>query len=180
MKQQHMSRQILSLVDTVIAVGADALSVLRAFSEAIGQQPPEMASSALESGEIVVWFRHAEQPPVRIRPAHSRQGHRRHQRKYAEGDLGEDISFYFRGPEDKLHLRAQNLNTFSQLAQGVDDATWLYHLRRGEYSRWFREVIKDEDLAKEAESIERDKQLSAQESRARIRSAIEKRYALSI
>lgn len=119
-------------------------------------------------------------PPVRIRPAHSRQGHRRHQRKYAEGDLGEDISFYFRGPEDKLHLRAQNLNTFSQLAQGVDDATWLYHLRRGEYSRWFREVIKDEDLAKEAESIERDKQLSAQESRARIRSAIEKRYALSI
>jgi len=177
---EHMSRQILSLVDTVIAVGADALSVLRAFSEAIGQQPPEMASSALESGEIVVWFRHAEQPPVRIRPASSRQEHRRHQRKYAEGNLGEDTSFYFRGPEGKLKLRAQNLNTFSQLAQGVDDATWLYHLRRGEYSRWFRETIKDEDLAKEAESIERDERLSAQGSRARIKSAIEQRYTLSI
>src|SRR5258708_35884904 len=151
-----MSRQGRSLIATVLGVGTDALAILRAFSQTIGQQPPEMASSALESGEIVVWFRHAEQPPVRIRPASSRQEHRRHQRKYAEGDLGEDTSFYFRGPEGKLKLRAQNLNTFSQLAQGVDDATWLYHLRRAEYSRWFREAIKDEYLAKEAESSERD------------------------
>ena len=177
---EHMSRQILSLIDVVIVVGDDPLAVLRAFSEAIGQQPPEMASSALESGEMVAWFRHAEQSPIRMRPTSSRQEHHRHRRKYAEGSLGEDISFYFRGPEGKLHLRAQNLLIFSQLAQGVDDATWLFHLRRGEYSRWFREVIKDEGLAKEAESIERDERLSPQESRARIQSAIEQRYTLSI
>ena len=47
-----------------------------------------------------------------------------------------------------------------------------------DYSRWFREVIKDDDLAREVESIEKDAQLTPRESRARIRSAIEQRYTL--
>jgi hypothetical protein len=64
------------------------------------------------------------------------------------------------------------------LADGVDDATWLYHLRRGDYSQWFREAIKDEALAMEAEAIEAATDLSACESRARIKAAIEHRYTL--
>src|SRR5512147_922046 len=68
---------------------------------------------------------------------------RRHIRKYAEGQLGEDKSFYFRGPDNRLNLRAQNLNMFVQIAEGVDDATWLHHLRAGDYSRWLRDAIKD-------------------------------------
>jgi hypothetical protein len=90
--------------------------------------------------------------------------------------LGPDISFYFRGPEGKLNLRAQNLKIFLQLAEGVDDETWLYHLQRGEYSRWFCEVIKDEDLAAEARSIEQQPDTPASETRALIRAAIEQRY----
>jgi len=62
------------------------------------------------------------------------------------------------------------------LADGVDDETWLYHLRHGEYSHWFREVIKDADLAAEAGSIERMTDAPASETRALIRVAIEKRY----
>jgi hypothetical protein len=67
---------------------------------------------------------------------------------------------------------------FEQLAEGVDDATWLHHLRRGDVSRWFREGIKDEELAREAERIEQDESLSAQESRERIRAAVDQRYTL--
>ena len=100
----------------------------------------------------------------------------RHVRKYAEGELGEDKSFYFRGPEGALNLRAQNLTTFLQLAAGVDDKTWLHHLAEGAYSRWFAEAIKDPELAGEAAAIEADPALSVPESRARIRRAIEKRY----
>ena len=44
---------------------------------------------------------------------------RRHRRKYAAGELGEDKSFYFRGPGGKLNLRAHNMNMFAQLAEGV-------------------------------------------------------------
>ena len=44
-------------------------------------------------------------------------------------------SFYFRGPENALNLRAQNLMIFLQMAAGVDEATWLHHLHAGDYSR---------------------------------------------
>jgi hypothetical protein len=104
---------------------------------------------------------------------------RRHQRKYAQGELGEDKSFYFRGPEGKLNLRAQNLVLFMQLADGLDDATWLYHLARGDYSRWFGEAIKDEELAAEAAHIEAQPNPDPAESRAHIRAAIEQRYTLA-
>jgi hypothetical protein len=99
----------------------------------------------------------------------------RHQRKYAEGELGEDRSFYFRGPNASLNLRAQNLERFKQIGDGVDDTTWEYHLKRHDVSRWFREVIKDEDLAAEAVQIESD-DLTPDDSRARMRLAIERRY----
>ena len=74
---------------------------------------------------------------------------RRHARKYSEGELGEDRSFYFRGPDGALSLRVQNLSLFLQIAAGVDDRTWLHHLRAGDYSAWIRDAIKDEDLADE-------------------------------
>jgi hypothetical protein len=73
-------------------------------------------------------------------------------------------------------LRAQNLSIFLQLAAGVDDKTWLHHLRAGAYSQWFRDAIKDDDLAFEAAAIEQDQPLTATESRARIRDIVERRY----
>jgi hypothetical protein len=81
-------------------------------------------------------------------------------------------------PKGKLNLRAQNLILFGQIAQGVDDDTWLFHLRQEDYSHWFRQVIKDPDLAAVAEEVEKDEKLSPSASRARIVEAIEQRYTL--
>jgi len=58
----------------------------------------------------------------------------------------------------------------------VDDETWTWHLRQSDYSRWFREAIKDDDLAAEVERIERESGLSAGESRARLRERVQERY----
>jgi hypothetical protein len=96
--------------------------------------------------------------------------------KYTEGELGEDRSFYFRGPDGALSLRVQNLSLFLQIAAGVDDRTWLYHLRAGDYSARIRGAIKDEDLADEVAAVEHDRDLSAADSRARIKEAIDRRY----
>ena len=79
----------------------------------------------------------------------------RHSRKYVEGNLGAH-SFYFRGPEGKLNLKATNLMLFLMLADGVDEDTWLFHLRRGEYSEWFRTKVKDPELADIAAGVESD------------------------
>jgi hypothetical protein len=101
----------------------------------------------------------------------------RHSRKYAEGNLGPDRSFYFRGPAGKLHLRAQNLALFLQLADGVDDDTWEYHRDRRDYSDWLRESVKDPDLADEVAAIEGG-DLPAREGRAAVREAVTRRYTL--
>jgi len=86
--------------------------------------------------------------------------------------------FLFHGPEGKLNLKAQNLAIFLQIADGLDDETWLFHLKNGDVSRWFRNVIKDPELAVEAELMERG-DVSAKESRKHIRAEIEERYILA-
>ncbi|MFL5410222.1 MAG: hypothetical protein ACJ79D_02520, partial [Myxococcales bacterium] len=91
---------------------------------------------------------------------------------------GPQRSFYFRGAEKKLNLRAPNLVQFGELAAGVDDETWLHHLRQGDYSKWFRTEVKDEELARDAETVERDRSLDAKQSREKIRAAIAQRYTL--
>jgi hypothetical protein len=126
-------------------------------------------------GEVLVWSRQRDKTPVRVRTIPAQTEGRRHRRKYAEGELPPDRSFYFRGPEKKLKLRAQNLVTFLQLAEGVDDETWLYHLRRGDYSRWFRQEINDDELAEVADAIEHEA-VSAVDSRRAIKAAIDERY----
>jgi HAD superfamily hydrolase (TIGR01484 family) len=172
----RVSAAALSLIDTLIAVGEDPEQTVKSFSKNLGQQPPSFAPPILEPGEAVVWFRRTATKPFQFRIALPRIAHRRHLRHYAKGEMGSDKSFYFRGSEGKLKLRAQNLVLFNQLAEGVDDATWLYHLRRGDYSRWFREAIKDEDLAAEAAQVEQSSDTSPNRSRALIREAIEQRY----
>ncbi len=76
----------------------------------------------------------------------------------------------------KLNLRAHNLHMFIQIAEGLDDETWLYHLRRGDYSQWMREAIKDEALAAEVREIEKDGQVGPQKTRAAVIEAINRRY----
>lgn len=99
-------------------------------------------------------------------------------RKYAEGSLPEDRSFYFRGPQGKLRLRAPNLILFLDLADGVDDETWLFHLKRHEVSEWLRKGIRDDSIADEVAQIERQREIDPQEARQRIRELIEARYTL--
>jgi hypothetical protein len=167
---------ILASVDTVIAIGDAPDQTIQTFSKTIGQKVPKVPSNKLKPGEGIAWHRRQKMRPVKFRGIPPQTEHQRHIRKYAEGKLSDDNAFYFRGPQDKLKLRAQNLITFIELAQGVDDETWLYHLRRGDYSDWFRSVINDEELAKEAEKVEKMEGASSEKSRTLIKTIIEARY----
>jgi hypothetical protein len=77
-----------------------------------------------------------------------------------------------------LKLRAHNLILFMDLADGVDDETWAYHLRRSEISNWIGEHIKDQPLAQQIALIERDTTLNPNASRQRVRNLIETHYTL--
>ena len=170
----EISKTALASVRHVIACGTKAADVIHDFCAGAGRTAP---ADIPECGEncLLYWDSSATAAPVRITPKMPVQEHKRHTRKYAEGDLGEDHSFYFRGPVGKLNLRAQNLTLFAQIAEGVDDETWEFHARANHYSQWFRAVIKDADLARAAEAIENAKG-NADESRRQIIEEIRARY----
>jgi hypothetical protein len=137
------------------------------------------AAAPKENGEVLLWRAGTEGlRSVRVHPP--AQEHRRHTRKYAEGNLPPERSFYFRGRNAQLNLRAHNLLQFLELAEGVDEATWAFHFGRGDYSRWFREGIKDPTLAAEAEVVEQAPPRSRGETLRELRSAIERRYTLPV
>jgi HAD superfamily hydrolase (TIGR01484 family) len=170
---KNLSLAALGGVRTVIAVGDAGPLIIDEFCRALGMAAP--AAIAPHEGTVIYWDRNSAEPPRLVAVGKARQEHQRHTRKYSEGRLGEDKSFYFRGPDAALNLRAFNLATFLQLAQGVDDATWLFHLERGDYTRWFRDAIKDADLAAETEAIQSSS--DAAESREAVAEAVKRRYA---
>lgn len=172
---QHVRKEALCAADIVIAVGKDPHESIRSFCRSVGENAPPLQPVSLERSEALVWFRGSREPlVVVVEPGKSE--HRRHIRKYAEGDLG-PRSFVFRGSEGKLNLAAHNLSTFIRMASGVDDATWNWHLHAHDYSRWFREAMKDDKLAEEAEGVE-NTDGAPQDSRNRIFEAIRSRYTV--
>jgi hydroxymethylpyrimidine pyrophosphatase-like HAD family hydrolase/energy-coupling factor transporter ATP-binding protein EcfA2 len=169
----------LASVDAVIAVGEHPEATLQEAGTVLDRHPAIDSSTPvqMEEGEALFWML-KEAAPIRLRIAPGHTERLRHQRKYAEGDLGPERSFYFKGPQQKLNLQAQNLLVFTRLAEGVDDETWTYHLRRQDYSQWFRNNVKDDVLADIAAGIETRVDLSPRESRALINEAVTQHYTL--
>jgi hypothetical protein len=170
----HVSEAALTAVDTVLAVGKEPLQTLRAFADAAHIALPQNSQNIeLEKMQALAWLHDGNQIAlINVEPGKAER--QRHRRKYAEGDIHEK-SFYFRGLENKLNLQAQNLSIFLQIAKGIDEETWMFHLRQQDYSKWIRDAIKDVPLAEEVAGIENG-DLSPAESRDRIRSAIERQY----
>jgi hydroxymethylpyrimidine pyrophosphatase-like HAD family hydrolase len=177
-----LSREMHKRVTQFIAVGPTAPDLLQEFAALRGMALPERAlavatAARVEVGEVLLWSA-ADEACLRVRLDPPSAEQRRHTRKYAVGQLPPDRSFYFRGPQGKLNLRAQNLLQFLEIAAGVDDDTWTYHFRRADYSRWFRDVIKDKELAAAATAVERDRFSSREDALAALRTAVESRYTL--
>ncbi len=176
-----LSGALLERVDTVLAVGINATDTLTSFTRIAKLPTPQIVAHVMDDpqpGELLLWSRGSSQPPQKVQALPCKMERQRHRRKYAEGQLPPERSFYFRGPENKLNLRAQNLMLFLQMADGIDDETWEFHLREGDYSRWFREGIKDENLAASAARVESLTSATPQETRALIRAAVEEDYTL--
>jgi HAD superfamily hydrolase (TIGR01484 family) len=177
-----IAKPALAPVNLVLAVGAEPEKTIGQFCEVVEIETPKREASdqnvAADSEGILAWFRQENVPLMVVKVVPTRGEHRRHIRKYAEGELPPDRCFYFRGPAEKLNLQAQNLIAFNQIAAGVDDETWLHHLKLHDYSSWFREKIKDDKMATEAEEIEKQSDVPADKSREAIRALIERYYTV--
>ena len=167
-------------------VAPDVLRVVRhVFSTSIEAvtstlplvDPATIPAGELATGEALDIALVDSGPPAvqRFRVARRETDHKRHVRKYAAGKLPPERSFRFRGPTGAVDLVASNLETFTMLVRGVDDVTWLHHLRNGDVTRWLRDAIKDPGLADEVAVLERADDPRA--TRTAVLDAIARRYA---
>jgi hydroxymethylpyrimidine pyrophosphatase-like HAD family hydrolase len=167
-----------SVAPEVLAVAGHVLSTsIAAVTETLPLVPPDrLPGPSLEAGEALslTLENGAVTAVERFRVARRETVHRRHVKKYATGRLPPERTFRFRGPEGSLDLVAHNLETFAMLARGVDDRTWLHHLRNGDVSRWLAEQIRDPELAAEVAALEGER--DAASTRRAVLEAIGRRY----
>ena len=173
----HLAPEVLAPIDVAFAVGRSPEKTLSMFAHAADQHLSWAQGLTHTPGAVVAWFLSEGRAPFSMQPQPSRAHRIRHHRKYAEGNVREH-SFYFRGPESRHNIKAHNLAIFVQIAAGIDESTWLFHLRRHDYSRWFREVIKDSELAGQSERIENRTDLSSQQARELLLELLSARYTL--
>jgi len=167
---------VLKTIDIVIAVGKEPQRIVEDFCTVIGETVPTYDVPTLERGEAMVWMRTEGRPPVKVSLPENRTVHKRHSRKYAEGELNEERSFYFRGPDATFNLRAQNVFLFLQIAEGVDEETLKYHLYNGDYAAWFEKPVKNSGIAQKIREVEKEKELTREEILKRLRALIEEEY----
>ena len=137
----------LRLVDTLIVLGDKPREMLREFAEAneIGAAV-ELPRRTLERARRWSGTRRQARPPLcraRAQPHRAR----RHLRKYAEGELREDRSFYFRGPRRKTESARAEPHRVHGSGRWRRRGHLAFHLRSGRNLRWLRGGIKDENLA---------------------------------
>jgi len=172
-RPSHVANLILSSATIVLALGDEAEKDLKEFFKAIDKKMPEIPKGKFKS---FLWNRDKRKIYAIAENASPKVKLKRHIKKYAESDLGKDKSFIFTGPEKKLKLKAQNVMFFIRIAEGIDEKTWTFHLKKNDYSGWFRKIIKDEDLAKEIKKIEENKNLSPKKSKELIIKKIKNIY----
>ena len=180
-RPDHLSKAILSSVNGLVLVGPDPRSLIEQFNEGASGHldPGSLKMDDRDQDGVLVWLFAGGGSPSRVKLEKTKVDWRRYQQKYALGELGADKSFYFTGPHKKMNLRAQNMNSFVQLAEGVDEETFTHHLRAHDYSNWVRDSVRDEELSGEIRAIE-DAGLSGAESRQRLLDAVRRHYTAPV
>jgi hydroxymethylpyrimidine pyrophosphatase-like HAD family hydrolase/energy-coupling factor transporter ATP-binding protein EcfA2 len=169
----HVQREVLADVDTVVAVGDDARVRIDEAGEALGAAPPDAPA---ETGEAAgVAWRIAEGRLTWFEPVAARHRRRRHTTKMLAGDVGEGQRLAVTGPDGALSFEVRNLSEMVRVAEGVDAATWSHHRDRHDWSRWVRDVLDDDDLADAIETVE-SKDLDAGAGPRALREEVALRY----
>lgn len=154
---EQLLPEVIRRVGMIVLVGHKPAGLLKKITQA--QKRKSLSAPTLEKGEALVWDVENDKVGTTISFNLPKSRPHRHKKKYAQGDL-KDKSFFFTGKEKKLNLKAGNLVMFAHIAKGIDDDTWRYHLNRKDFFYWFRDSIKDDDLAKIAEEARHEENLS--------------------
>ncbi len=172
----QLSKAVLQHVDWIVSIAEQPEDAIAQCCELMGETLPKFqAPEDYRKHRALAWRRDDHGPVWFSRLAPRAEG-QRHQHSYYEGDIDEDLQFEFRGKNNQFSLATGNLNEFMKTAQGIDDETLLHHLSQRDYSKWFRDIIKDDELSTEIEFIERTQDLSPERSRQLVFEHINRRF----
>ena len=80
--------------------------------------------------------------------------HVRHLAKYADARVGASRRFIFRNADGHEIASAESLTEFLRVVERVDPGVLDWHARRGDFSRWVRDVFSDEELGRQLRKAE--------------------------
>lgn len=172
----RFSETLLKQIDWIVSIADQPEKAIRECCEILHVAPPQfLPPDDNQTHQALAWNRKLDKPIwfSRITPHAAAQ---RHVHSLYEGEMDEQLQFIFRGPQSQLCLPTPNLKQFISIASGVDDATWDFHKTAGDYSNWFRDVIKDPELADEIRRVEQSAGLPPKSSRKAILELVRERF----
>ncbi|XVN19864.1 DUF87 domain-containing protein [Pseudomonas corrugata] len=165
---------LLEAVDVLVTLGSTARELVQRYAQHTQRSSPEFAPRTSAPEYCFLWELRKGNEVVQMTPQQPQQKHHRHSGKYAVGDVGDWHAFYF----PSLDQRASNLAEFLSSLARLDDGAFCQHREAGDFSNWFREVIRDDVLANETHLLETDASVASQDALARIARLVQARYHL--
>ena len=91
----EISPEALKALNVIITLGPSAWDILEEVSHMIEESLPNFSDQTPSENEVLIWQRTPTSAIKAIKPNKPKQHHKRHTKKYAEGDLSEEFCFYF-------------------------------------------------------------------------------------
>jgi len=137
-------------------VEVHALVTLCGAERAEAQWRTTLASLGIDEAAVLSRFNGSSNLPRRFTITGRSTSHVRHRAKYLEVPMPEDRAFVFTCNGHDLGSRARTLKEFVTLQARLPAAALEAHARRGDFSRWIRNVFGDEPLAVQIRQVEKD------------------------
>jgi hypothetical protein len=154
--------ELLKAIDSIIVtpmtnpVEVHALAMLCGAEGAEAEWGTILAGLGIDEAAVLSRFNGSSNLPRRFTITGRRTSHVRHRAKYLEVPLPAEHAFVFTCNGHQFGPRARTLKEFVTLQARLPAAVLEGHARRGDFSRWIRNVFGDEPLAVEIRQVEKD------------------------
>jgi hydroxymethylpyrimidine pyrophosphatase-like HAD family hydrolase len=154
--------ELLKAIESIIVtpmtnpVEVHALAMLCGAEGAEAEWGTILAGLGIDEAAVLSRFNGSSNLPRRFTIMGRRTSHVRHRAKYLEVPLPAEHAFVFTCNGHQFGPRARTLKEFVTLQARLPAAALEGHARRGDFSRWIRNVFGDEPLAVEIRQVEKD------------------------
>jgi hypothetical protein len=154
--------ELLKAIESIIVtpmtnpVEVHALAMLCGAEGAEAEWGTILAGLGIDEAAVLSRFNGSSNLPRRFTITGRRTCHVRHRAKYLEVPLPAEHAFVFTCDGHQFGPRARTLKEFVTLQARLPAAALEGHARRGDFSRWIRNVFGDEPLAVEIRQVEKD------------------------